>query len=81
MGLSIFFPSKKVGKKSAEVKTGGELKTTKQKNKTADRRNFEEVKEPRQRKKANQQQRKKQPEDTQSSVSLNFNIRRLESKV
>lgn len=36
-GFEHFFPSRKVGKKSAEVKTAGELKTTKQKNKTADR--------------------------------------------
>lgn len=55
-GFEHFLPSRKVGKKSTEVKTAGELKTTKQKNKTADRRNFEEVEEPRKRKKADQQQ-------------------------
>lgn len=55
-GFEHFSPSREVGKKSAEVKTAGEPKTTKQKNKTADRRNFEEVEELRQRKKADQQQ-------------------------
>lgn len=81
MSLRIFFPSKKVGKKNAEVKTGGELKTTKQKNKTADRRDFEEVEEPTQRKKAEQQQGKKQAEDTQEFSLFKLNIWRLESKV
>lgn len=41
----------KVRMKTAEVKTAGELRTTKQKYKTADRRDFEKVEELRQRKK------------------------------